>query len=231
MLIPTEIIDTTEISNLIRKARGTTSNQEFASMLAVSPSYISRLVNNKSGNLPSRDLLIKIASIAQNNVTLDQLLVASGYPPLHDGETVDVPKGETKFIPATILTALQSLNMAWSNEVVTKPFDLSISFNQGAIKNWHFLYLNYTNTDIQSSQLKARYVDLVFANLTPNDKISFVTSYPEEFELYKSRLPENLNLNLSVILIDEKKLTVQKEEWLHTTSTLPAEALSSYLLK
>lgn len=229
-MLQTSKINSEKLANLIREARGTTSNQEFASLIGVSPSYISRLINNKSGNLPSRDLLIKIAAITPNNITLDQLLEAAGYHSLNNIEVLDVPNGDTKSILATILTALNDFPIAWSNGIVSKPFDLSISFQKGTIKNWHFLYLNYANSATQTAQLKLKYFDLIFTFLEPDDKISFVTSYPAEYELYHSKLPKNLDLNLSIILIDEKKLSVQKEEWLHTKTLLSPEALTSYVL-
>ena len=76
----------------------------------------------------------------------------------------------------------------------------------------------------------ALYLQLVFEKISDTEKISFVTSSKEEFDLYTSKIPENLSLNLSVILIDEKNLTIEKESWIKSTPSLSSKDISIYTL-
>ena len=76
----------------------------------------------------------------------------------------------------------------------------------------------------------ALYLQLVFEKISDTEKISFVTSSKEAFDLYTSKIPENLSLNLYVVLIDEKYLTIEKEYWIKSTPSLSSKDISIYTL-
>lgn len=226
-----------EFAALVLRAVGNTKKKEFASLIDVSPEYFSRILNSKLANPPSIQVIQQIANHAANAVSYAQLLTAAGYASsMKDTATLEAPDTLTdtvrKFMQGTILTALSALGIPFTMEQEKKDtgFHVSVSFATGSVTKWHFIFLYNATKELMSSQLNALYSRLIFDNITETEKISFVTSSKEEFDLYLDKIPTNLNLNLSVILIDEKSLSVQKENWLHSTSTISNEDISKYTL-
>ena len=226
-----------EFAALVLRAVGNTKKKEFASLIDVTPEYFSRIVNSKLANPPSVQKIQLIANHASNGVTYAQLLTAAGYASsMDDTVTLDAPDTLTetvkKFMQGTILTALSSLGVPFTMEQEKKDtnYHVSVSLSSGSITKWHFIFLYNASMELMSSQLSSLYSRLIFESITETEKISFVTSSKEEFDLYTKKKPSNLNLNLSVILIDEKSLTIQKESWLHSTSSISTEDISKYTL-
>ena len=226
-----------EFAALVLRAVGNTKKKEFASLIDVTPEYFSRIVNSKLANPPSVQKIQLIANHASNGVTYAQLLTAAGYASSTDDTvTLDAPDTLTetvkKFMQGTILTALSSLGVPFTMEQEKKDtnYHVSVSLSSGSVTKWHFIFLYNASMELMSSQLSLLYSRLIFENVTETEKISFVTSSKEEFDLYTKKKPSNLNLNLSVILIDEKSLTIQKESWLHSTSSISTEDISKYTL-
>ena len=226
-----------EFAALVLRAVGNTKKKEFASLIDVSPEYFSRILNSKLANPPSIQVIQQIANHASNAVSYAQLLTAAGYASsMDDTATLEAPDTLTdtvrKFMQGTILTALSALGVPFTMEQEKKDtgFHVSVSFATGSVTKWHFIFLYNATKELMSNQLNALYSRLIFDNITETEKISFVTSSKEEFDLYLDKIPTNLNLNLSVILIDEKSLSVQKENWLHSTSSISSEDISKYTL-
>lgn len=226
-----------EFAALVLRAVGNTKKKEFASLIDVSPEYFSRILNSKLANPPSIQVIQQIANHASNAVSYAQLLTAAGYASsMDDTATLEAPDTLTdtvrKFMQGTILTALSALGVPFTMEQEKKDtgFHVSVSFATGSVTKWHFIFLYNATKELMSSQLNALYSRLIFDNITETEKISFVTSSKEEFDLYLDKIPTNLNLNLSAILIDEKSLSVQKENWLHSTSSISSEDISKYTL-
>jgi SOS-response transcriptional repressor LexA len=73
------IFDKEQFRNLLIKAKGSRGINQLAREAGVSSSLLSYLINLKRENPPSISILIKIATVAQNNIGLEDLMVASGY--------------------------------------------------------------------------------------------------------------------------------------------------------
>lgn len=226
-----------EFAALVSRAVGNTMKRDFARLIEVTPEYLSRILNCKLANPPSIQVIQLIANHASNGVTYSQLLMAAGYASSGDDiATLDAPDTLTedvkKFMQGTILTALSSLGVPFTMEMENKDtkHHVSVSLSSEAVTNWRFIFLYNTTAELMSNQLNNIYFDLIFENIMETEKISFVTSSKEEFELYTKKKPANLNLNLSVILIDEKSLAVKKESWLCSTSSISTEDISKFTL-
>lgn len=227
--------DKAKLSALVKQAVGSTQQKVFAEKIQLSREHLSRIINGKYNSPPEIETIKKIASNAMNGVTYFELLEAAGYAATGDvPDNFILPKQPAieKFISGTILTALQSLNTSWAlkTDNTESTYNLSISFSNGLLRHWYFLFLNTPNEELRKNQFNSNYLNLVFEYLEPNDKISFVTSLDDEYQLYIERTPNNLNLNLSVILIDESSLSVKAEYWLHTTPLLDNKTKESYSL-
>ena len=223
--------DNVKLGQLIRTAKGSLSNKAFAVKLGINESYLSRLINAKQKNKPSLDLLADIAANASNNVSHDDLLKVAGYQLSSNHQEFTLPNIDYKFMQGAILTSLQSTNFSfpWLVMPTVSTFNLSISIEDGSINNWHFLFLGFVNPAIRSNQFNTHYLNLLFDKDLSHDKISFVTGLEEEYDYYLNHNPQNLNLNLSIILVDEKSLSIVKEDWL--TSSSESIDLSKYSYK
>ncbi|PRR82022.1 helix-turn-helix domain-containing protein [Clostridium vincentii] len=72
-----------ELIELIKLARGTRSLTKFAKTCGISPGNLSKILNNENSQIPTPATLKKIAHNAQNNITLEQLMVAADYIPIN----------------------------------------------------------------------------------------------------------------------------------------------------
>lgn len=212
--------DQSKFSILLKKAIGTRKQKDFADTIGITPAHLSRILNHKFNTPPSVETLRKIASNAENNVTYQDLLEVCGYV----GESkatieysLPVEAAPSyKFVKATILTALEAHGFSYELTSVNEntPYDLAIRINNPEQLQWVFKFLSQRSEEQIRKQLSGNYLELLFQKTTPSDKLSFVTCSRREYEIYLDKLPENLNMNLSVILINETELDIQEERWL-----------------
>lgn len=75
------------LSDLIKKAQGNRSLNQFANQCGISPGNLSRIINNKNAQSPKPETLKKLAIHAYNGVTYQQLMDAAGHIKLEDAST------------------------------------------------------------------------------------------------------------------------------------------------
>lgn len=199
---------------LLSKAIGTQTQKKFASDCGLSSEHLSRMLNQKILSPPSLNTLKKIAIHAQNQVQLNDLLFVCGYDKNQDKER----------LTSAIVTSLQSINRIW-NLTCSQNFDffdLTVQFLEKPMYNWYFCLLdNIVHTQIQA-RYKENIFELLFLPMNKNDKCSFVTFNKMEYKYYIDySKPQNLSINLSILLIDETNLAILEETTLHTTNTEP----------
>ena len=209
-----------QFSILLKKAIGSRMQKDFAETIGITPAHLSRILNHKFNTPPSVDTLKKIAANAENNVTYRELMEVCGYV---GDNTSDIeytlpaePASSYKFVKATILTALESGGLAY--EIVSpnedSPYDLAIRINNPERLEWFFKFLSQKAEDQMRRQLSGNYLELLFQKSESSQKVSFVTCSRKEYEIYLDKLPESLNRNLSIILVNEAELDIQEERWL-----------------
>src|SRR5690606_29210491 len=66
-------------SELLQRAKGSRSLNDFAKQSNVNSGYLSRLIRGERPNPPSADVIKRIASAARGGVTLEDLMSAAGY--------------------------------------------------------------------------------------------------------------------------------------------------------
>lgn len=214
-----ENYDQAVFSQLLKIAIGARKKKEFAALIGISPEYLSRLINGKSQNAPSNDLLKAITRNAAGNITYSQLLEACGYSGKNES-TIDlaVTASETqKYMKATILTALEALSIPWTlecNASSAPAYDLAIALTSETVRKWYFRFLASVPDSQVQTHLSESYLSLIFQSIKADDKYSLVTCSKTEYQLFLNELPVNLNVNLSIILIDGAHLEIQEESWL-----------------
>lgn len=71
--------DKKKFAQLLIKAQGKRTLNQFGLISKVDPGYLSRFINMKKESPPSPEVLQKIADVAHNNVTYNDLMIAAGY--------------------------------------------------------------------------------------------------------------------------------------------------------
>lgn len=212
--------DQSTFSVLLKKAIGSRKQKDFASTIGISSAHLSRILNHRYDTPPSVDTLKKIAANAENNVTYHELLEVCGYISESDSITEfslpELPATSNKFVKATILTALEAHGFSWEliHNAEDSQYDLAIRISDEDRLQWFFQFLSQKSEDQMRKALSGNYLKLLFQKMETSDKLSFVTCSRKEFEIYLDKLPENLNMNLSIILVNEAELDIQEERWL-----------------
>ena len=109
-------------------------------------------------------------------------------------------------------------------------YQLALQFSDGPIRHWYFHFLSGTTFARADQELSENFLYLISNQTEPMDKISFVTSIPMLFQYYIEHRPYNLDLNFSLILINENTLDISKEMLLQTACSLHTDILDHYKL-
>ncbi|RJQ25777.1 MAG: hypothetical protein C4589_10675 [Peptococcaceae bacterium] len=73
--------DKEKFSQLLQKAKGSRSINNYGQQAKVDPGYISRLLREKIKTPPSPGIIKKLAGNARNEVSYEELMIAAGYLP------------------------------------------------------------------------------------------------------------------------------------------------------
>ena len=135
-----------------------------------------------------------------------------------------------KLINATLVSALTKFKAAWTIDYNFKGEGrhLSICFENAPLHHWHFHYMEHNIDSSIQQHLQKSYLNLIFKDFEPQDKYSFVTSSPSEYEAYRQKPPKNLQLNISVILVKNDTLSIVEETLLQSNHALSKEELMEF---
>lgn len=104
--------------------------------------------------------------------------------------------------------------------------DLSIKLTDCPLSHWHFHCMNNATDTVIQNHLELNYLKLIFEELEPTAKYSFVTASASEYKNYLKHIPRNLLINLSIILVDTTDMKIVSETLLQSNGNLPEDILS-----
>ena len=199
--------------SLVKKSISDRDIKSFSKETGLSYDYVLRLLNGKFDNRPKRPTIQKIAS-ASKSVSYNEFMDAAGYT--ENSSDMDIIGISPSVLPnslfnACLLSELSKKDITWSIKKENKEFPLSINCKDMPYDKWSFIFLDKTKLSLLENRLYRYYINLLFSKIRKKKKISFVTNQKEEFNLYKEKIPYNLSVNLTLILIDTSTLTVIKE--------------------
>lgn len=84
-------LDKKQFSKLLERAIADRTATEFSNQSGVNRTYISKFLNKRIDNPPSPEILKKIANVAHNNVTYNDLMKTVGFLK-EEGRRVDLEK-------------------------------------------------------------------------------------------------------------------------------------------
>lgn len=223
--------DKAEFASLLKKAIGTRKQAEFAEAAGISKEHLSRFINQRLDAAPSAETLNRIAQ-QTNAVSISDLYAASGYI-MDEFSEDNISSKEAraiKLINATLVSALTKFKVAWTIDYNFKGEGrhLSICFENAPLHHWHFHYMEHNIDSSIQQHLQKSYLNLIFKDFEPQDKYSFVTSSPSEYEAYRQKPPKNLQLNISVILVKNDTLSIVEETLLQSNHALSKEELMEF---
>ena len=197
---------------LLKQAIGNRTQKEFAAQASISIAHLSRMLKQHYKTAPNLTTLQKIAAIAENNISYRDLLQVCGYAFSFSGASLYASSTLEKKMRATLLSSLSTLTYAWQVSLEKSAHELCISLPDNL--NWHFFFLNTVSKDDIVLQMNGIYTNLVCMNASMKDKFSLVTESEIFYTKCIKRLPINLRLNLSLILLNTDQLKVLRETWL-----------------
>lgn len=227
----TNNFDKAEFASLLKKAIGTRKQVEFAEAAGISKEHLSRFINQRLDAAPSADTLNRIAQ-QTTAVSISDLYAAAGYT-MGEFSEDNISSKEAraiKLINATLVSALTKFGTSWTIDYNFKGEGrhLTICFENAPLHHWYFHYMDHNIGSSIQQHLQKSYLDLIFKDLEPQDKYSFVTSSPSEYAAYKQKLPKNLQLNISVILVKNDTLSIVEETLLQSNRALSKEELLEF---
>lgn len=223
-------------ADLLAKAQGGRTQTEFAKDCGLSTAYICKHLNRRIDKAPIPSTLKKIAAVAANGVSYEDLLDAAGYDAtkysgvikmkrLQESENPHFDSNFEKLATATITSALSRSNLKWSIKGISEkcpPYDLDVEVIDEKITHWFFNFttVNREEWGIDKNSLLNRmyqyYGQLVLMPAGINTKYSFVTDSQTLYDMLKTNTPTALAMYISLILIDTSTFSVIKEEYVKT---------------
>ncbi|MEQ2464758.1 hypothetical protein [Niallia hominis] len=220
-----------EFANLLDRAKGERSINNFASETGVSAAHISRFLRQMIASPPTPETISKFAAKAFNEVTYQDLMVAAGHlarknesdENIEDGVAKDSPMNfrkrreelNKKFIQI-ILADLYEKTFKWS---VEKPEgrirfpDMSLNIDYEEYNKWYLdFYPSVHKHRGPSFHLSYIYGSIVMYDLLETDKFTIVVNDEKDFNMIMWRPPLALRANLYIMLIDLEWGKILKEE-------------------
>lgn len=220
-------------SELLAKAQGGRTQTEFAKDSGLSTSYICKHLNRRIEKAPIPSTLKKIAAVAANGVSYEDLLDAAGYDiskySIREGFDSNPDRNNRslglefeKLATATITSALSKSNLKWSVKGATDHdarYDLDVEIIGEKITHWYFNCITMNgrcDKNIFMDRMFQLYGKLVLMPTGIDAKFSFVTDSKTAYDMLKANTPSALAMYISLILIDTSTLSVIKEEYVKT---------------
>lgn len=243
---PDKEFDIDRYVELLKKAIGGRSQTQFAKDCNLSVSYICKHINKKTDQAPLPTTLERIAKVAQNDVTYEELLDAAGYEP---SKYLDKSKGALSYAQATfnhiaraiVSHALIQSNFDWKRiktpmggdgpVLLAQSYDLGISVENDIVNKWFFeAYNRNVSGEINPNTVYSYLSKISVACDVPNCKYSFIVDNEElYYELLKLEIPV-LAVFVSVILVNTSALCIVKEEYLKTALIDKIDEIKSILI-
>lgn len=205
-------------ADLLDKAKGRRSINQFSEASNISAAHISRLLRKMLDAPPSPQTISKFVKNASDNVTYDELMIAAGHIPNENDEIFkDIVKGDLKNTKPFIQVITGDLCQKYDEWYFEKNKDsqyapdMTVKFKDPSAQTWCFKFVSQ-NT---ASDILCLYGIIALTELSKDIKYTIVVDSDEAFERFKSNAPKTLKANIYIMLVDLKQHQIVKEEPLH----------------
>lgn len=200
-------------ANLLDRAKGDRSINQYANETDVSAAHISRFLRQMIESPPTPETISKFSKYAANSVTYRDLMIAAGHIDEESANDIDSPRNrrilmeelEQKFFQV-ILAYLYRIDFYWS---IQKPEgrmsfpDMIIDIDHDGYKKWYLEFKgSFSDRPAFFMNLIHLYGRISMKELLPTDKFTIVVNEIKAYEQLLNRPPKSLRANLYVMLID-----------------------------
>ncbi|SNU09761.1 Helix-turn-helix [Lachnospiraceae bacterium] len=227
-----------EFSELLEKAKGGRSQNEFARDCGISPAYLNRYIKKKVEKPPIPSTINKIAKASVNNIAYKDFLFAAGYDigkypesyPNINKDKLDPIKDRLVYL--AILNEFTQFEEEWKVSIPSpqKNYDFLIIIDNDKINKWYFAPTFNETFNTEDNIFTKYYSKILSSGADSQSKYSFVTFDSNLLERLCQNPPHLLNLLVSVILMDENYLTLKKEVYLESSSSYDDTVKNSFRL-
>ncbi len=219
-----------EFAQLLERAKGDRSINQYATDTDVSAAHISRFLREMIVTPPAPETLSKLASKAYNEVTYRDFMVAAGHivAPYNAGDEriVDpdspqyrrhqMEEMERRFIQI-ILADLYTKPFKWSVEQPEGRMmvpDMVLNIDDGRYTRWYFEFKMSTGRSAMMPfpLLQRAYYMIATMPLERTDKFTIAVNDEQAFDLFFKKPPLSIRANVYVMLVDLEGGKVVKEE-------------------
>ena len=175
-------------------------------------------------------MLKQIAAASEGRVTYEELLSASGYDPAqytaqNDNLSHKCELQDQNIFDAVIMGNLGHAPFKWSSGHDNSDFDLCIYPVENNVRRWHFEYNAYKKNSLNSASCdpirRTTYGIIAGAQGIEYDKVSIVTNSRILYNHFINHKPVNLNIFLSVVMINIDNVSIESEEILVKPDWVP----------
>lgn len=210
-------------AELLERAKGDRSINQYAIETEVSAAHISRFLRQMIEAPPTPETISKFAGKAQGAVTYRDMMIAAGYINVNSDESEDSPANRRKEIMRIeqdifqiILQFLMNSDYRWTMEKPESRMrfpDMVFNLEDDYYKRWYLeIKAIRSRTMMPFHIIYNFYGRLVTFELNPTDKFTFVTIDERTFNYMLENPPLNLRVNLYIMLVDLENKTVVREE-------------------
>lgn len=210
-------------AELLERAKGDRSINQYAIETEVSAAHISRFLRQMIEAPPTPETISKFAGKAQGAVTYRDMMIAAGYINVNSDESEDSPANRRKEIMRIeqdifqiILQFLMNSDYRWTMEKPESRMrfpDMVFNLEDDYYKRWYLEIKAFrSRTMMPINVINNFYGMLVKFELNPTDKFTFVTIDERTFNYMLENPPLNLRANLYIMLVDLENKTVVREE-------------------
>ncbi|MFC0475730.1 hypothetical protein ACFFHF_10800 [Robertmurraya beringensis] len=222
-----------EFANLLDRAKGERSINNFANETGVSAAHISRFLRQMIASPPTPETISKFAAKAHNEVTYQDLMVAAGHLARKDESDENRNGGVEKYSPMNFREQMEELErkflqviladlferpFKWSVEKTEERFrfpDMVLNIEHNEYKRWYLDFRpSIPGRNHPSFHPFHLYGRIATFELLETDKFTIVVNDEKDFNYIMRRLPLSLRANLYVMLIDLEWGKILKEEML-----------------
>lgn len=211
-----------EFAELLKAAKGSRTQREYADDAEVGYYYLNHYMNEKTDTPPRVSTILKLAEAAYRPVTYSELLNAAGYNPSEyaDANELQEPATLSKKFYTTIINYIKKSSIKVSKiKGSDKEFYsiLELNLKSACVPDWRLIYIPFeSSTPVTDRQLQSQvFLYGKISGAAPiHSKISLVTDNKQIFIYLKYLSPCIFRQLTSVLLINPYKHVIVKEEYL-----------------
>lgn len=217
--------DKEKLKSLLQKAKGKRTQTEYAKQAGVGIAYLNKYIRGAQDNPPIPSTLFKLSSVADNDVTYDELLYAAGYNPQKYNKPGLTEKQLEDLAFAILSRNIHSITAEWellkdvSNGMYRYDMCAQYKHKRNNDPKWVF-HMKFGTPKIMIRNKREWFLNSIgffaVSEINTGDKVSLVTNDADFFNEIVTIEQVLLGFHLSLLLIDFDSMSILDEKYIRT---------------